>query len=168
MKVTGLPAGQYIISSSYEKMPEYYSENNIDFAGVITRFTLDKQEQKKIDVVYDSKSKIIIKLQGQDDMTFNEGRMTIFKKILINGTEIYYAVWLKRFDPPVIINPIIIEPGEYFIRIHLIRLKNLNGDEIKCSGNEFLFYIGENETKEISCLILMEGRDLDLHGILIY
>jgi hypothetical protein len=168
IKYTGMAAGQYILSRSYEKMPEYYSENNVDFAGVITRFTLDKQEQKKIDVVYDSKSKIIIKLQCQDNMTFQYGRVGIFKHLTMNGKEYYYNVWLKRLKQPIIINPIIIEPGEYFIRIYSGRLKNSNGDEIRFSGNEFLFYIGENETKEINCLILAEGRDLSLHGYLIY
>jgi len=168
MKVTGLAAGQYIISSSYEKLPEYYSENNVEFAGVIKCFTLEKLEKKKIDVEYNSKSKIIINLKGQDNMTFVEGSLYIYKNITVNGKLLYYNVWKKRHDNPSVINPIVIEPGEYVIIIKFGKLKKVDGNEVGFGWNEFLFQIGEEETKEINCLILVEGRDIPTPGIFIH
>ena len=168
IKYTGMAVGEYILSRSYEKLPEYYSENNVDFAGVIKCFTLEKLEQKKIDVEYNSKSKIIINLKGQDNMTFVEGGMKIFKRIMIDDTEVYHAVWLKRLDPNAIVNPIIIEPGEYVISFDYGNLKNKDGNEVKFDSNDFLLNVKENETKEITCMILVNGRKLFDSGIWIY
>lgn len=168
IKVTGLAAGQYIISRSYEKLPEYYSENNVDFVGVIKRFTLEKLEQKKLDVEYNSKSKIIINLKGQDNMTFVEGGMKIFKRIMIDDTEVYHAVWLKRLKPNAIVNPIIIAPGEYVISFDYGNLKNKDGNEVKFDSNDFLVNIKENQTNEMNCLILVNGRKLFDSGIFIH
>jgi hypothetical protein len=129
-RISGLAPGEYIICRSLRKKPHYYTGDDVDYAGVIKRFSLEKLESKELDLNYNSTSKISFDIKDKDGNKFNRGHIEIYKEIEINGEANYYSIWSVSYSPFLSIKPIVIEPGKYLLEIEASEMIGLNENKI--------------------------------------
>jgi hypothetical protein len=160
-KMSGLAPGEYIICWSWRKYPVYYTGDDVDYAGVIKRFSLSKLESKTIDIDYNSTTKVILDIKDKDGNKFNRGRIVLYKEIVVNGHEAFYSVWNFKCDSKYfLLKPIVIEPGKYFIEIIAGELIGQDEKSIDFKYNQFLKNIAGDGDVTLTLLVSIGGKEL--------
>ena len=162
-RISGLAPGEYIICRSLRKRPEHYSSDDVDYAGVIKRFSLDKMESKELDLDYNSTSKIIFDIKDKDGNKLHSGDIQVYRRIDLNGETVYYSVWNYSYDAKnFLMKSIVIEPGDYLIEVQPGDLIDLEGKIIdyKFKSNWSLINIAPDENKKLTVIVSIVGTDL--------
>jgi len=162
-KHSGLAPGEYILCRGFRKYFNYYTGDDHDYAGAITRFTLEKLESKIINIDYNSTSKITLDIKDEDGNTFNRGSIKIYKEMELLGKKVFYSVWGGRsYDPTLPLKPIIFEPGTYLFIILPCDMLSQDGEEIDyhCKSNYFFKNISVNDSKSLIFIVSIDGKTI--------
>jgi hypothetical protein len=160
-KMSGLAPGEYIICWSWRKYANYYTGDDVDYAGVIKRFSLSKLESKTIDIDYNSTTKIILDIKDKDGNKFNRGHIELCKEIVVNGEFFFYRVWNYKYDnKDFLLKPIVIEPGKYFIEVGSGDLIGQDEKLIDFKYNQFVKNIEEDGDVTLTLLVSISGKEL--------
>ncbi len=159
-KLSGLAPGEYITCSSYKKRPKFYTGDDVEYAGIIRRFNLQKLEQKTLKFDYNSTSKLVFNsIKDSEGNKFHSGSIYVYKEIELMKKTVYYCVWKYSYDPDDILNPIAIEPGKYVILFYLGgELVRPDGKVIEFEYNEFEISIEINEIKHLDFVVSISEK----------
>jgi len=160
-KMSGLMPGEYIICWSWRKYANYYTGDDLDYAGVMKRFSLSKLESKIIDIDYNSTTKIILDIKDKDGNKFNRGRIRLYKEIVVNGHEAFYRVWdYKYYHKDFLLKPIVIEHGKYFIGVGPGELIEQDEKSIDFKYNQFLKNVAGDGDVTLTLLVSIGRKEL--------
>jgi hypothetical protein len=163
-RISGLAPGEYIICRSLRKRPENYSGDDVDYAGVIKRFSLEKLESKELDLDYNSTSKISFDIKDKNGYIFQSGYIKLYKTVNLDNEESYYKIWSCKYDyKNFLMKPIVIEPGNYLLDVKPWIMSGENGNEIDYYfvSNYIKINVSPNESKILNILVSIQGKELD-------
>jgi len=161
IKLNGLAPGEYIISRSLKKKSKYCTGQDVEYVGLVRIFNLGKLEKKQLDLDYNLASEIILNIKDKNGNKFHRGSIALYKEVSVNNKTGFFRVWSYRYRKNEVINPIVTEPGKYFITLfyggELIRQ---DGSIIKFEGNDFLVNIKEGESQQINLVVSLGEKIL--------
>ena len=158
-KICGLAPGDYLISRRLKKKHKYYSGDDVEYAGLVKLFKLEKLESKTLIMDYTSASKIIINAKDKNGNRFYSGSIYLYKEITMNNKTGFCQVWRYSYRENEKVNPIFIESGKYFISFRFGgELIGSDGSIIEFDTNDFLVKIGEGETKELNLVLSLNEK----------
>ena len=158
-KISGLIPGDYIISRSLKKKPEYYSGEDVEYAGLVKMFNLAELEEKELVLDYTSASKVIFNIKDRDGNKFHQGTIYIYKEIKLNNKAGFYPVWEYSYRRNEEVKPILMEPGKYYICFYFGgELIGSEGNIIEFESNDFLVNIEEGKSKALNLVISIDEK----------
>ncbi len=156
-KVSGLRTGDYLVSIQLEKISNITTESE-DFVGVLTPFTLKKRESKHSYLRYNSTSRLLLDIVGANGDSYHSATIEIFRKYQFNAKNVSnFLVFRKNYDKSESIRPLIIEPGNYYIRTSGF-LINGSGEKRYYGISEFPVQIIEGRSIEKTLRVTDEGN----------
>jgi len=158
-KICGLAPGEYLISRSLKKKSQYYSGDDVEYAGLVRLFKLEKLESKTLVLDYTSASRVNLNIKDKNGNKFHRGCIDLYKEIVMNNKTGFCQVWEHSYQRNEVVNPIIIEQGKYFIAFDFGgELIGSDGSVIEFPTNGFLVNIEEGEIKELNLVISLNER----------
>ncbi len=156
-KICGLRTGDYIASIQMVKISNVTPDSE-DFVGVLTPFTLKKRESKPIYFRYNSTSRLILDIKGENNEEYSSVTIELSRKYQVSPRKsVKILVFKKRYVHPEKIRPLIIEPGTYSIMTDGF-FRDEKGIKKYFGMSEYHIEIKENQPVEKLLLMTEEGN----------